>query len=340
MADGQSLALQSIDSFFIRSGLTVQDRLDCFAFVEELYPDKSISPTSCQGYCSMTTLVGEHLIVQFRPSKYRLNLLVTSAARDVYGTFAPETKYIATLPASGLLVYIMDRIRGITFKDLQASSGTRGISTQFRARLCRDFAVFLSRSWHRGAEKPMELGTVGRSIKTRLQSLCKDLPIRFRATARHILTNLHHIEALPCVLTHGDIVPANIMVNPSTGALTGLVDWAEAEFLPFGICLYGLEELLGKITPGGFQYSAEAERLRNVFWTELRRNIPALQNIHVLQVVKLARDLGILLWHGIAFDDGAIDRVVQEGRDIEEIQRLDSFLDVEILGQRDHKPKL
>ena len=48
----------------------------------------------------------------------------------------------------------------------------------------------------------------------------------------------------------------------------------------------------------------------------------------MLESVKLARDLGVLLWHGIAFDDGAINRVVQEGRDIEEIHRLDAFLDL------------
>ncbi|KAH7360620.1 hypothetical protein BKA65DRAFT_604051 [Rhexocercosporidium sp. MPI-PUGE-AT-0058] len=329
MADGQELALQSIDDFFLRSGLTSQDRLDCYAFVEKLYPNKSISPASCQGYCSMTMFVGEDMVVQFRPSNYRLDLRVTSAAKDVYGMFAPETKYIETLPASGLIIYRMERMAGKSFNHLRASNATPMMTVHGRVRLCKDFAAFLSKSWHRGTVEHLPLGTVGRSIRTRLQSLCADLPVQFQGKARHILANLRHIEALPWVLTHGDIVAANIMVDPSTGALTGLVDWAEAEILPFGVCLYGLEEVLGEITPTGFQYCPDAERLKDLFWVELKRNIPALGRSRVLEAVKLARDLGVLLWHGIAFDDGAIDRVVQEGRDAKEIHKLDAFLALE-----------
>ncbi|KAH9222825.1 hypothetical protein DL95DRAFT_145020 [Leptodontidium sp. 2 PMI_412] len=340
MADGQELALQSINSFFLRSGLTAQDRLDCYAFVKNLYPNKSISPASCQGYCSMTVLVGENTVIQFRPSNYRLDLRVTTAARDIYGTFAPETEYIGTLPASGLLVYKMERIRGISFKHLRDSTAIHRMPVYGRARLCRDFAVFLSKSWYRGTVEHRPLGRVGRSIRTRLQSLCTDLPVRFQGKARHVLANLQRIETLPWVLTHGDIVAANIMVDPSSGELTGLVDWAEAEILPFGVCLYGLEELLGEITPTGFQDCSDARILRDLFWAELKRHIPALGWSHTLEAVKLARDLGVLLWHGIAFDDGAIDRVVQEGRDIEEIQRLDSYLDFQDPGRAESRLKL
>ncbi|KAK0124386.1 hypothetical protein ONS95_009348 [Cadophora gregata] len=326
MSVGQSSVVQSINSFFLRSGLTAQDQLDCYTFVQKLYPNKSISPATCQGYCSLTVFVGDDTVIQFRPSNYRLDLRITSAARDVYGRFAPKTEYIATLPASDLLVYRMEKIGGIPFKDLLYRGAISGRSMSVRVRLCRDFAVFLSKSWHRSSTEHLPLGTVGRSIRARLISLTEDLPVRFRASARHVLVGLHRIEALPWVLTHGDIVAANIMVDPSFGVLTGLVDWAEAENLPFGICLYGVEEILGEITPTGFQYRPDAEYLRAIFWAELKRSIPALGVSHIFEAVKLARDLGVLLWHGIAFDDGAIDRVVQEGRDVDEIHKLEAFL--------------
>ena len=274
----------------------------------------------------MTVFVGDDTVIQFRPASYRLDLRVTSAARDVYGRFAPDTEYVATHPGSGLLIYKLERIGGISFQDSRASCTVPEKSKYIRARLCRDFALFLSKSWHESSIECLSLGTVGRSIHPRLMSLCEDLPVRFRTSARHILANLHRIEALPWVLTHGDIVAANIMVNPSSGALTGLVDWAEAEILPFGVCIYGLEEILGQLTPAGFQYRPDAQELRVLFWAELESNIPALRRSHVQEAVKLARDLGVLLWHGIAFDDGAIDRVVQEDRDIEEIHRLEAFL--------------
>ncbi|CZR54484.1 uncharacterized protein PAC_04368 [Phialocephala subalpina] len=329
MVDEQAIVDSSITDFFLRSGLTSQARHECFNLIEQLYPGRSASAASCQGYCSFTVFVGDDTVVQFRPYSYRLDLRLTSAAREVYGAFAPETRYVARLQTSGLLVYSMGRIEGISFKDFRASRSIIASSTNHRVILCRDFAAFLARSWNESSSQSLPLSIVGKTIVPRLRALATDLPPRFQTTARKVLQNIHRIEALPWVLAHGDIVAGNVIVEPSSGRLTGLVDWAEAERLPFGVCLYGLEELLGEMTPAGFQYREEADSLRTSFWTELKMLIPELRQDHILKAVKLARDLGVLLWHGIAFDDGAIDRVVQEGRDIEEIQRLDAFFDIQ-----------
>ncbi|KAF8864080.1 hypothetical protein BDZ45DRAFT_52628 [Acephala macrosclerotiorum] len=329
MADESTIVDSSITDFFLRSGLTSQARHECFDLIEQLFPSRSTSAASCQGYCSFTVFVGTDTVVQFRPYNYRLNLRLTEAAREVYGPFAPETRYVGRLSTSGLLAYSMGRIDGISFKDLRASGSLISSSTYHRANLCRDFAVFLTRSWKESSSQSIPLGIVGKTITHRLRALAANLPPRFRSRARTVLQNIHLIEALPWVLTHGDIVAGNIMVDPLAGRLTGLVDWAEAERLPFGVCLYGLEELLGEMTPAGFEYRQDAINLRAVFWAELRMLMPELRQHHTLETVQLARDLGVLLWHGIAFDDGAIDRVVQEGRDIEEIQRLDAFFNMQ-----------
>lgn len=341
MAVEQQLVLQtSIDDFFVRSGLTAEDQNDCLDFVEKLYPGRPVARASCQGYCSMTVFVGEETVVQFRPHTYRLDLQITSAARKVYGRLAPETRYVTALPKSGLLVYTMERIAGVCFKDLRASSPML-CRTYHLARLCREFATFLATSWHQHRfVKGLPSGLVGRSLKFRLELLGKNLPERFRPTVRHILKNLHHIEALPWVLTHGDIVAANIMVDPASCRLTGLVDWAEAEKLPFGICLYGLEEILGETMVAGFQYRTDAAELRAMFWTELKDKIPELKRSRVVETVELARDLGVLLWHGFAFDNGAINRVVEEDRDVEEIHRLDAILDRQVPQIEERRPKL
>jgi Phosphotransferase enzyme family len=339
MADEQRVLESAIDGFFLRSGLTLEDQRDCYNLIRQLYPDRSISPASCQGYCSMTVFMGEDTVIQFRPYTYRLNLLVSEAARAVYNDFAPETKYITTLPRSGLLVYCMGRIAGVSFNDFRASR-TLASKVLNLERLCKDFASFVSRAWQKRDNKQMPLGQIGKSILSRLETLSTNLPLRFQPRAKHILRNLHHIEALPWVLTHGDIVASNIMVDASTGNLTGFVDWAEAECLPFGICFYGLEEILGEMTPTEFHYNRDATELRQIFWTEMSNNIPELRQDTVLEAVKLSRDLGVLLWHGIAFDDGAIDRVVQEGRDIDEIRRLDAFLDLHEYSGLDRTSKM
>jgi hypothetical protein len=41
----------------------------------------------------------------------------------------------------------------------------------------------------------------------------------------------------------------------------------------------------------------------------------------------LAKTIGTLLWYGFAWDEGAIDRVVNTERDVEEFVYLDAFLD-------------
>lgn len=319
----------SINDFFIRSGLTPQDQLDCYDFIDRLHPGKSWEQAPSQGYCSLTIFVGDDLVVQFRPDSHRLDLRIAEAAREIYGSFAPDTRYIATIPNSGLLVYYMNKIDGVSLKHARELS-TLTHAIEQRTRLCIDFAAFISRAWHHGDIESIPLGTVGSSIIPRLQSLSTQLPLRFRPVVEQVLSQLPLIEALPWVLTHGDIVPGNIIVKPSSGQLVGFVDWAEAERLPFGICLYGLEEILGEMTDRGFQYYAHATHLRSIFWDELKKHIPKLLQAPVMRAVNLSRDLGVLLWYGIAFDNGAIDRVVQDGRDVDDIQRLDAFLELSV----------
>jgi serine/threonine protein kinase len=334
MADEQAVFSPSIDDFFNRCGLDPRARLDCHLFAEKFFPDKPITPAPTQGYCSYTISVDDY-IVQFRPPKYNLDLDVASAAEVVFGISAPTTSYKGIVAPHGLLVYVMKRMPGISYKELTLQAPD--VAAKVRKTLCQDFAQFLAKAWHQGAEISLPLGIIGSSIKQRLQKLHNELPTRFRSIVKHVINQYHLIDDLPLVLAHGDIVPSNILLDPSSGHLYGLVDWAEAEMLPFGICLYGLEEILGHVTDKNqFVYYPDAEASRAAFWAQLRAEIPQLEDKETLEAVMLARDLGILLWHGFAFDDGAINRVVQEGRDCQEIGYLDTLL----LGYRTINPSL
>ena len=93
-------------------------------------------------------------------------------------------------------------------------------------------------------------------ISSKLSVLTSTLPPRFTATIFRVHRELdklcHH--RYPQVLTHGDLCPMNIHVSPTTGGVTGIIDWAEAEVLPFGLALYGLENLLGYMGPEGWRH--------------------------------------------------------------------------------------
>lgn len=285
-------------------------------------------------------------------------------------------------PAEPLAVYSMTCMPGVSLTDFRRNAplGDRSAAEVRlqRAILIRDFARFLALGWtnrlpppppprpasREGANPnpnpnpnqtpPTPLPFRGRlagSLRPRLEALRDKLPPRFRPVAADVLRDLPRIEALPWVLTHGDVVPDNVMVEPGNtgqnhrgtgwwpGTLRGLLDWAESEYLPFGVGLYGAEELLGQTVRrwgsdcdgqqprSRFAYYAEAGDLRRLFWQELEGAVPPLATDRELRAaVEQARVLGILLWHGFAFDDGKIDRVVEEGRDEAEVQRLDMFL--------------
>ena len=175
-------------------------------------------------------------------------------------------------------------------------------------------------------------GKVGSSIIYRLEKLIAGLPDAWlRERADKALCAVQRMIGYPVVLNHGDLIPSNILVEEQTWEITGIADWAEAEYLPFGTCLYGLEHLLGYLVPASpsmkptWVYFDDAEQLRGSFWTCLVAAVPDLRA--QLEDVRVMRDVGVMLWHGIAWDDGAIDRVVNEVDDVEELAKLRAFLD-------------
>lgn len=342
-----------VSAFFLRNGLAPAfARAKCQGFARARYSE--VQEVSSQGYCSYTLLVDGTTIVQFRPVSHRIDTKLAELACDVYGNLAPETRFLGTVsvvPAGPktalegeLHAYSMVRIPGVSLAELRSAG--RALRPDQREGLVKDFAHFLSVGWKKSSRKDNSpeirnrvKAKVGGSIRWRLEKMRDELPPRFRSVVVDTLAHLHEIEALPWVLTHGDVVPGNVMVEASSGALRGLLDWAEAEFLPFGVGISSIEELLGEASrawdsvgpyppPGSrFEYYPEAGDLRRLLWNVLEEEIPDLaEGTATREAVERARVMGILLWHGIAFDDGKLDRVVREGRDDEEIQRLDMFL--------------
>lgn len=316
----------SVMEFFERCNLPVTVKGDCDAFVKSRYPGP-IRPAPFQGYCSYTVFVGEETAVQFRPPAYKLDIGITRTACHIFRHLAPETEYLGQLKGTDLHAFSMRKLPGVSLTDYRATSNNKSA----RQRIVRDFAQLQASAWRdarRAEELHDEKRTVGSSLTPRLELMAASLPMRFRRIASSILDDISKIEALPWVFTHGDFLAANVMVSPYSGELTGLLDWAEAEWLPFGVGMYGLEELLGEDDRDGrFVYYPEARHLRNIFWKQLALAIPELgSDAQSTALVKRAQQLGVLLWHGIAFDDGSLNRVVEEGKDDREIQKLAVFL--------------
>jgi hypothetical protein len=301
----------------------------------------------------------ESFIVQIRPTQHALDMHIAHAAKETYASLAPDIRAVDLNVPGQLRVYEMQKMHGTPLSRLLPC--TRDSTPTLRTkqkRLVESFAALLAQTWpssstsplpHRTtrADSPMAsaphmlsscTGKVGSSILPRLEKLGIELPDPFlREVAKTTVARIKDMEDLPVVLNHGDFIPSNVLVDEETWEINGLVDWAEAEDLPFGMCMYGVEYVLGylgtacqtrdkSLNEPMFVYHENAEYLRGLFWRRLCELEPDVKSR--LEDVKTMRDVGVLLWFGYAWDDGAIDRVVNEKDDGVEVACLRTFLDV------------
>ena len=179
-------------------------------------------------------------------------------------------------------------------------------------------ARFFAASWlHPQLMTRKKREKIRAGITSKLFTLASTLPARFNATILRLngeLGRLFHPQ-YPQVLTHGDLSPTNILVSLTTGAVTGIIDWAEAEVLPFGLALYGLDNLLGNMTSEGWRYFKIRDELERRFWHQLWGCIAgssALPDDSIRDTVTIARQVGVLLQYGFLWEDGTQEKAVTE----------------------------
>lgn len=350
---------QQLPPFFIENGLTADDAEVCLRFVRQRYPGHRVEVNGNQGACSYTIIVQPHVldglrdtikafasrqVVQFRPLKHAMPMELASEAGMWYGSLAPTIYGLAEVPIREKLRFQMNQtsfVSGVRFSEVQPKiEYLDPSSVQHCFKLVATLAEAFASIWNvgqqrRAARPPSSNGRVGSTIVGRLLILERELPSQhLRTLARQVLTRMQEgeLDRLPVVLTHGDLIPENIMVDREDWNITGLIDWAESEYLPFGMGLYVLDHLTGflehssKLATMRFVYYGQAQRIQEQFLRLLRMEVPALSDDLTWKAVVLSRDIGVLLWHGFAWDDGNIDRVVAPGRDDAEIAYLEAFL--------------
>lgn len=344
------------------------------SIVKREYADCVVKEFKEQGGCSVTLLIipeaddarRKDFLVQLRPLAHALDLRISQNAYAIYSSLAPEIRALNLDLPRGLCAYEMEKLPGIPFSRLQPRIRTTDAESSHKLhRLITSLATIITHSYRTAispprttrADSPMDAlsltffspctGKVGSTIISRLQKLALQLPdAQLRAHASATLTAFLRLPAHhPVVLTHGDLIPSNILVDPETWEVTGLVDWAEAEYLPFGMCLYGVEGVLGYLSPASsaspeqqqtWTYVENAAELREMFWKRLVEEVGALvegwreeKSERWREDVRVVRDVGVLLWYGFAWDGGRIERVVEEKRDEGEVVCLRAFLGVE-----------
>lgn len=141
---------------------------------------------------------------------------------------------------------------------------------------------------------------------TKLMQLSSALPSRFTKVIEKTDQSLNEIiYHVPWVLTHSDLSNMNILVDPDSGHLTGVVDWADAGIEPFGIALWGLESVLGSSGSDGWSYFGnDVSHSRRLFRKAFLTEIGAPISHKTRRAIDEARTLGVLLRYGFNWEDG------------------------------------
>ncbi|EFR03714.1 hypothetical protein MGYG_06711 [Nannizzia gypsea CBS 118893] len=271
---------QEIESFF---GQTAATRSECDAFARGLGGD--VVPVAAQGVCSYTVYAGPNseFVAQFRLKSSQLNMETMDLARDIYGEFAPQVSFRGQIGAAvegkePLYIYVMSRIRGISYLDFILAHNSQEpedspLFSLWRKNLVTDAARFFALSWKAPQDvDQMYRRSLHQRYKKDLELLLISLPTRFRTVIEDLLTSLPAILSLPMVLLHKDFGVGNIIVDEASCNIAGVVDWAEAEIAPFGLNLHAHQRLICKVhLKTGWARYDDYDMLEDTFWTTFSR---------------------------------------------------------------------
>jgi len=139
---------------------------------------------------------------------------------------------------------------------------------------------------------------------SKLSQLACRLPKRFRPSLHNLITKLPRLfaEDWPLVPNHNDLVENNIHVEPETGEIVGICGWGNTTIGPFGVSLGSLETILGMRKLQGWCYHDNDQELRNLFREAFYDAIGQISP-QQMELIELARLLGIFLGHGFEEDD-------------------------------------
>ncbi|KAF2753266.1 hypothetical protein EJ05DRAFT_514765 [Pseudovirgaria hyperparasitica] len=271
-----------------------------------------LQPCRIQGAFSYTIRAGPGLakIIQFR-SEY-LDMHVLECARLTFGTLVAACVHHGHIGnPSRLGVYVMDNLPGVTYIEARmAFPSLNGMSKEmciWQNNVVVDLARFFALSWKRPLKlNELEVTSCRNDMEQKLRLLSKTLPSPFSDTMTDLANNVGILfsDSYPLVLTHDDLCEMNILVDSATGNLTGVIDWANASIQPFGLALWGVENVFGYMDGTGWHYFGNYEQLKELFWRKFEEDAGVKTiTLDFKENLKLARLVGIALRYGYKWDN-------------------------------------
>ncbi|KAJ5143352.1 uncharacterized protein N7515_002139 [Penicillium bovifimosum] len=303
----------TIDSFFASNPSVTRQQCDDFVRSHATDPSDQVIPVQIQGAFSYTVTAGSKLF-QFRVEDSRIDQEIMTLAKAAHPEFVAVVNYHETIGTEQPLhIYEMEKLPGIPYilaRDVSPIQPPESISRQ--QNTTRDFARFFAQSWNK--RQPIQ-GDVTKALHAEFDQkfnvLAQILPPRFKSRLVSIRRDLLSLfsGALPFVLTHGDLCEMNILIDPESGKLTGIVDWAEARILPFGFSLWGFENVLGFMNSKGWHYYDNRRELESLFWKIFREEAEVFADDDLI-LIQRARAAGLFCRYGFISDGLGVNSVV------------------------------
>ncbi|KAK2596662.1 hypothetical protein QQS21_006237 [Conoideocrella luteorostrata] len=295
-----------IAAFFAKTTAT---REECEAKCRELTQSRRLAPVPVQGVCSYTVYGGDNLeyVIQCRLKSLALKTEMSDLATKVHGSLVPTVSFHGALGTEQdrrepLLVYLMTRMSGITQLDFMLARNIPQTAQEFyplRQNFFSSVASFFAQSWLAPQKVCAKYrDELEKSHRRDLNLLLDGLPERFRPHIQTCLASLNDIMALPMVLLHKDFGACNLLVDPQSCCLKGVIDWAEAVISPFGLNLHSLQAFAGSMhLRNGWSRFPDYGALEHTFWSSFSREVGGISP-ETLVTIKRARMLGHFLSHG------------------------------------------
>ncbi|KAF5624007.1 kinase-like domain protein [Fusarium sp. NRRL 25303] len=295
----------AIGSFFEVNTEATRQQCDDFALHHAGGP---LDPVPIQGTFSYTVTAGENKskIFQFRAQDSSFDTSMINLAKIVHPQFVASCQYHGTIgPIQPLHIYEMDCLPGAAYimaRNVSIAQPPGSILRQ--CNTVKDLAIYFAQSWNCQQQlSPDDMAALCAEFRSKLDLLAQSLPSRFLPNLNRVYEKLTLVfsGALPFVLSHGDLCEMNILISPETGHLTGIVDWVEARILPFGISLWGFENILGFMDSRGWHYYDNRDQLEDLFWRTFWTEAPDALKAD-LELIQTARMTGLFCRYGLVVE--------------------------------------
>ncbi|PYI05145.1 hypothetical protein BO78DRAFT_448090 [Aspergillus sclerotiicarbonarius CBS 121057] len=276
---------QVIDDFFRARKSPTRNQCDELALsisdASALHPVDVPGSLSYTVVCARTKCQDNHdndsVVVSFRESSSRLDNEMVSLAQTIHGDgcLVPYATNHGIMSGSDppFGIYTMPLLPGIAC--MEALSYTPDMDPEEEVKhvyFMRHLARYFARGW--SAPQPLDPNKrnechaeISRRLALLKTSTSSIVAISIISELETILPHLFANE-YPQVLSHGDFTKTNILVNPDTYEITGIVDWSLAAVQPFGLELDCLFLVTGCMDLRGWHNYTCRPRLLEAFWVE------------------------------------------------------------------------